>query len=50
MKEQTARILKGFIDKMKKDSVGWNSDFIGNQAYQLYTLLEHPDDIPEDKK
>ncbi len=48
MKEQTARIIKSFIDEMKKDIVGWNDEVIGSEAYQLYRLIEYPDDIPGD--
>ena len=50
MKEQTAYIIKAFIDEMKGDPVGWNDEVIGSEAYQLYRILEHPVDIPEDKK
>ncbi len=50
MKEQTAHIIKSFIKEMEKDFVGWIPDFIGSEAYQLYRILEHPQEIPEDKK
>ena len=50
MKEQTARIMKGFIDEMSADGVGFNTEVIGNEAYHLYRLLENPNDIPRDKK
>lgn len=49
MEEQTARILDGFINEMIKDSVGWDPEEIGRQSYHLFRLIEHFDDIPEDK-
>jgi len=49
MKEQTAKILNGFINEMIKDLVGWDHKEIGRQAYHLFRLIENFDDIPEDK-
>ena len=50
MKKSTALILKGFIGAMKEDFVGWNDEVIGEMSYQIYRLIEHPLEIPEDKK
>lgn len=50
MKKETALILKGFIEEMLEDTVGWNKEIIGKAAYHLFRLLENPDDIPEDKR
>ena len=50
MKETTALILKGFIDAMNSDRVGWNKDVIGERVYEVFRIIENPLDIPEDKK
>ncbi len=50
MRSKTAWTIKGFIKAMEEDIVGWLDEVIGSEAYQLYRLLEHPGDIPEDKK
>ena len=50
MKHSTALILKGFIKEMLNDDTGWNREVIGAEAYQVFRLIENPEDIPEDKK
>ncbi len=50
MESITAYIMKGFINEMSDDFVGWNAEVIGKEAYQLFRLIENPSDIPEDKK
>jgi len=50
MKTETALILKGFIAEMSKDISGWCNEFMGGEAYYLYRALEHPEDVPKEKK
>lgn len=50
MKAKTAWTIKGFIEAMEKDIVGWNQTVIGETAYEVWRLMERPDEIPEDKK
>ena len=50
MKETTALILRGFVEAMKDDMVGWNREVIGKTIYEVFRLIENPTNIPEDKK
>ena len=45
MENETALILKGFCDEMGDDLVGWTPTTIGREAYHLFRLLEHTEDI-----
>ena len=50
MKKTTALILKGFVEAMEDDMVGWNKEVIGVMVYEVFRLIENPTDIPEDKQ
>lgn len=50
MKQSTALILSGFIKSMREDPVGWCEDVIGKTAYEVFRLIEHQGDIPDDPK
>lgn len=50
MKQSTALILSGFIKAMKEDSVGWFDDVIGKTTYEVFRLIECPEDILNDPK